>query len=122
MAFASTMTILLQEKSSGFGTRFIMPICSIQLTDEDLQFLEEQVSSGFYRNTSEAVGAGLRLLERKIQSDHDKLSTLRSLAEEAFADLDAGRGIPLHNEAEVADLIRRIGQAASTVPSSRRDA
>ena len=99
-----------------------MPMHHIQLTDEDHQFIEEQVASGFYHSPSDVLGAGLRLLERQAQSDREKLAVLRSLAEEAFADLDAGNGIHFENEEEIADWFRRIEEEIdSTVPPQPRD-
>ena len=95
-----------------------MPTHTVQLTDEDQKFIEDQVASGDYHNPSEVLGAGLRLLERQVQSDREKLAILRSMAEEAFADLDAGNGILLQNEQEVADWFRRLGQEVDAAQSS----
>ena len=99
-----------------------MPTHTVQLTDEDQKFIDDQVASGGYHNPSEVLGAGLRLLERQIQTDREKLTVLRSLAEEAFADLDAGNGIHFENEEEIADWFRRIGEEIdATGPPEPRD-
>lgn len=86
-----------------------MPTHWVELSEDEERFVNEQVSTGRYASASELLEAGLRLLEHQHHSDREKLSVLRSLAEESFQDLDAGHGVEIRNEVDLADLVRRIG-------------
>ena len=54
-----------------------MPTRNINLTDRLDSFLTRQIESGRYKNASEIVRAGLRLLERQEQEDAARLEALR---------------------------------------------
>jgi toxin ParE1/3/4 len=90
-----------------------MPTRNINLTDHLDRFVEEQVEVGRYRNVSEVMRAGLRLLEQQTREEHGKLELLRSLASEAFEQLDQGQGIELSTERQLAAFIGRIGRRAA---------
>lgn len=94
-----------------------MPIQSIELTDHQLRFVEEQVGTGRYENASEVLRAGLRLLEQQSQSEAEKLELLRKLAAEGFQSLDQGGGLEISSEIELRETIARIGRR-SAVPSA----
>jgi hypothetical protein len=57
--------------------------------------------------------AGLRLLEKQIREDEEKLTLLRKLAAEAFDELDRGEAIMIEGEDALADFIRGIGRRAA---------
>jgi antitoxin ParD1/3/4 len=55
----------------------------VNLTEHLDRFVEHQVEGGKYRNASEVMRAGLRLLEQQSREDGEKLKLLKSLAAEA---------------------------------------
>jgi antitoxin ParD1/3/4 len=91
-----------------------MPTRNINLTDHFDQFVADEIEAGRYRNASEVLRAGLRLLELQKQEEREKLKLLRSLASEAFTQLDQGRGIEIRGERQLANLARRIGRRAAS--------
>ena len=94
-----------------------MPTRNISLTDHFDQFVDAQVTSGRFKNASEVMRAGLRLLEEQARQEQEKLALLRSLASECFRELDQGQGTPIEGEQELAEFIRQIGRrAAEQVP------
>ena len=81
-----------------------MPTRNIVLTDHQAAFVNRLVESGRYQNASEALRAGLRLLEREeneIKALRNQLST--GLAQARAGDLADGSG---------EDAIRRVFAAA----------
>ncbi|SOC24600.1 type II toxin-antitoxin system ParD family antitoxin [Thalassospira xiamenensis] len=55
-----------------------MPTRNINLTDHYAQYVENALTSGRYKNASEVVRAGLRLLERQESEDAAKIEALRA--------------------------------------------
>lgn len=90
-----------------------MPTRNVNLTDHYDAFVDELVTSGRFSNASEVIRAGLRLLEQQAYKDVEKLALLRSLASEAFDELDRGQGISIANEPRLADFIGQIGRRAT---------
>ncbi len=97
-----------------------MPTRNVNLTEHFDQFVAEEIEAGRYRNASEVMRAGLRLLEQQKREDHEKLKLLRSLASEAFEQLDQGQGIEIRSERQLASLVRRIGRSAASTAKRRR--
>ncbi len=92
-----------------------MPTRSIDLTDHLDKFAAEQVSAGRYQDISDVMRASLRLLEQQAREEQEKLSLLRSLADEAFGQLDQGQGIEFTNQGQLASYIGQIGHRAAQV-------
>jgi antitoxin ParD1/3/4 len=90
-----------------------MPTRNINLTDHYDRFVAQQVTGGTYSNASEVMRAGLRLLEQQTREEREKLALLRSLAAEAFQQLDQGQGIAIGGERELARVIGRMGRGAA---------
>ncbi len=90
-----------------------MPTRNVNLTDHYNEFVEGLIGSGRYKNASEVMRAGLRLLERETKEDEERLAALRALAAEGFDALDRGEGTTLEGEGQVEDFIRGIGERAS---------
>ncbi|MGE3819085.1 MAG: type II toxin-antitoxin system ParD family antitoxin [Isosphaeraceae bacterium] len=90
-----------------------MPTRDVNLTDHYDHFVENLIASGRYKNASEVMRAGLRLLERESKEDAEKLAVSRGLASEAFAALDRGEGTRLEGDQELADFIGAIGRRAA---------
>jgi antitoxin ParD1/3/4 len=90
-----------------------MPTRNINLTDHYDRFVEQQIAAGRFANASEVLRAGLRLLEQQAREDREKLRLLRSLAAEAFAELDQGEGIEIGDADQLRDVIARAGRQAA---------
>ena len=90
-----------------------MPTRNINLTDHYDHFVHNQIAVGRYKNASEVLRAGLRLLEQQAKEDEEKLAAIRGLAGEAFASLDRGEGTTLEGDQQLADFIARIGRRAA---------
>ncbi|CDZ56134.1 type II toxin-antitoxin system ParD family antitoxin [Neorhizobium galegae] len=76
-------------------------MAEIHLSDEDRDFIEEQVKAGIYKDADEVVAAGLRLLGSK----EGKLVELQRLIQEGIDDVEAGR---VHHYASGEDLLNDI--------------
>jgi len=96
-----------------------MPTSHVNLTDHHHHFVQSMVASGRYKNASEVLSAGLRLLEQEAKEDELKLSALRGLASEAFDALDRGEGTTLEGEQQLADFISRLGRRVANRARSR---
>ena len=96
-----------------------MPTRNVNLTDRFDRFVGDEIDSGRYRNASEVLRAGLRLLEQQTREDEEKLALLRSLASDAFAQLDQGHGVEISGKRQLADF---VGRSAAAPPSGLRDA
>lgn len=90
-----------------------MPKRNVNLTDHYNQFVEQLIDSGLYKDASEVMRAGLRLLERETLGDDEKPAALRTPAAEGFDALDRGDGTTLESEREVVDFIETIGKRAA---------
>jgi antitoxin ParD1/3/4 len=90
-----------------------MPSRNINLTDHFDEFVAAQIEPGEYRNASEVMRAALRLLEQQTLEEKQKLALLKTLADEAFREIDQGRGIELRSPREIAEFIEELGESAS---------
>jgi antitoxin ParD1/3/4 len=90
-----------------------MPTRNINLTDHYDRFVDEQVEAGRFKNASEVLRAGLRLLEQQARTDEQKLAVLRKLAADGFRSLDQGEGVSVSSEAGLRKTVARIGRRAA---------
>lgn len=90
-----------------------MPTRNINLTEHFDQFVEELVGAGRYKNASEVLRAGLRLLEQQTQTEEEKLRLLKKLATDGFRSLDQGQGLSVASESELRGAIAKIGRRAA---------
>jgi antitoxin ParD1/3/4 len=67
-----------------------VPTRNLVLTDHQSAFVDALVASGRYQNASEALRAGLRLLE----ADEATLAALRTRLSRGLAEADAGQFAP----------------------------
>ena len=99
-----------------------MPTKNVNLTEHYSEFVDQLVASGRYKNASEVVRDGLRLLELKTSEGEQKLALLRSLAVEGFGQIDQGQGIELPTQQRLSAHIATLGrQAARTVDLRKSD-
>lgn len=90
-----------------------MPTRNINLTEHYDRFVEELVGAGRYKNASEVLRAGLRLLEQETQTEEEKLTLLKKLAADGFRSLDQGQGLSVASESELRSAIAKIGNRAA---------
>lgn len=90
-----------------------MPTRNVSLTDHFDSFISAGVEAGRYSNASEAVGAGLRLLEQQEQQDEEKLETLRDAIREGVDEIDRGEGIQFASIDDLADYVHALGEEVS---------
>ena len=67
-----------------------MPTQNVNLSEQQVTFIRKRIEQGSYRNASEILRAGLRLLEQQEKQDQLKLKRLRRLATAAFDEIDRG--------------------------------
>lgn len=70
-----------------------MAVRSVDLTEHFEAFIDNGVQSGRFKDSSEVVREGLRLLEREEARDRAKLEWLRGAVAEGVATLDRGEGV-----------------------------
>jgi antitoxin ParD1/3/4 len=68
-----------------------MPTQNVNLSQEHAEFIRQSIDGGEYRNVSEVVRAGLRLLKNEQAEERLKLRVLRRLATQAFDEIDQGK-------------------------------
>jgi antitoxin ParD1/3/4 len=93
---------MLNKRRSGMPTR------NVNLTPHYDDFIADGIKAGRYSNASEAVRAGLRLLEQQEQEDRAKIEWLRGTAQEAFAALDQGEGLSLSSAEDIDALVNGV--------------
>jgi antitoxin ParD1/3/4 len=96
-----------------------MPTRNINLTDHLDDFVSQEINAGRYRNASEVMRAGLRLLELRTREDEEKLAALQKIAADGFRQLDQGEGVELRGRRELAAYIGRLGRPEKK-PAKRR--
>jgi antitoxin ParD1/3/4 len=97
-----------------------MPTRNINLTEHFDTFVAKEIETGRYRNASEVMRAGLRLLEQQKHEDREKLKILRSLASEAFDQLDQGQGLEVRSGRQLSSIVRSLRTRESTKSVRRR--
>lgn len=96
-----------------------MPTRNIDLNSHDDRFVEKQIASGRFKDASEVMREGLRLLEQQTAADREKLAALRGIATEAFDELDRGEGTIIDGPTNLAQHIADLGRNAANQASRR---
>jgi antitoxin ParD1/3/4 len=86
---------------------------NISLTEHYSELVDSLVSSGKYKNASEVVREGLRLLEQRTTEDERRIELLQQLATEGFRQLDQGEGVRLKTSNQVSAHISKLGRQAA---------
>lgn len=87
-----------------------MPTRNINLTDHYAQYLEKALASGRYKNASEVVRAGLRLLEREEAEDAAKIEALRAAFKEGEDAYRRGDFAVLKGDADIDGMFDEIAE------------
>jgi antitoxin ParD1/3/4 len=72
------------------GNNNPMPTKNVNLSPQQADFVQRSIRAGQYRNASEVVRAGLRMLEHQSHQDKLKIDALRRVANSAFEQFDKG--------------------------------
>ena len=86
---------------------------NVNLTQHYSDFVDHLIASGRYKNASEVLRAGLRLLEQSTTEEEHKLAMLRNLAAEGFEQIDQGQGIELPSQKRLSSHIAKLGRGAA---------
>jgi antitoxin ParD1/3/4 len=97
-----------------------MPAKNVNWTEHYSQFVDHLVASGKYKNASEVLRAGLRLLEQSTAEEEQKLALLRRLAAEGFQQIDQGQGIDLPSQQRLSARIAKLGRQAAKTARRRK--
>jgi antitoxin ParD1/3/4 len=93
-----------------------MPTQNVNLSDQQAKFIRQSVDGGDYRNASEVVRAGLRLLKQQQESERLKLRRLRQIARQAFDEIDQG-DFELVDPKDLDEFIEKIDSKSRTSKS-----
>ena len=97
-----------------------MPTRNVNLTESFDDFITKEIEAGRYRNASEVMRAGLRLLPQQTAEDVAKLASLRRLAKAGLDQLDQGRGIEFTTAADLMKHVESLGSGKPSRPARRR--
>ena len=86
-----------------------MPTRNVNLTDHYSDFIDESIAAGRFSNASEAVRAGLHLLERQAAEDRAKIEWLRGAAQQGIDALDRGHYKVVRSRPEIGPFVRSAG-------------
>jgi antitoxin ParD1/3/4 len=89
-----------------------MPTRNVNLTDHYDKFLKANIAEGRFSNASEAVRAGLHLLERQQAEDKAKLEWLRGAIQQGVDEIERGEYTTLGSPAEIDRFIDEIHEEA----------
>ena len=67
-----------------------MPTQNVNLPDFQAKFIQKRIKAGRYKNASEVVRAGLRLLEQHEAENALKLQAMQMAIKEGFSAIDQG--------------------------------
>ena len=80
----------------------------VELNPAFEKLVQEKVESGLYRDADEVVRDALRLLDRQIRIDEEKLEALRAAVQLGVDDVEAGRYIEMSSEEELDALFESL--------------
>lgn len=95
-----------------------MPTRNVVITDRQAKLIDKLVADGEYQNASEALRAGIQLLEQQRAERKAKLKALRDAIQVGIDDIEAGRYHELRSSAE----LRRFMKGVADEARSRRRA
>jgi len=85
-----------------------MPARKVVVTDRQAEMIDRLVQSGRYRNASEVLREGLRLLQQRDAEDEARLIALREAARVGIEDIEAGRYTTLETPDEIRQHVARL--------------
>jgi antitoxin ParD1/3/4 len=98
-----------------------MPTQNVNLTEHQSALIHRLMDEGRYKNASEVVRAGLRLLECQEEEERLKLERLRAEVQKGVDDLENGRYVEVSNREEIDALFEKIRSDARRLLASRQE-
>jgi antitoxin ParD1/3/4 len=89
-----------------------MPNRNINLTERSEQLIDDLVASGRFRNATEVLEEGLRLIEDRDAQEAEKLEALREAARTGLADFEAGRYVRFESPEELDRYLDELAERA----------
>ncbi len=93
-----------------------MPSRNINLTEHYDGYVAEALASGKYKNASEVVRAGLRLLERQDAEDAAKLEALRASVREGIHAYERGDYVAMNAPEDIDRFFDEIAAEGNAAP------
>ena len=93
-----------------------MPTRNINLTDHNEAYLAKAMESGRFKNASEIVRAGLRLLEFQGEQEQAKIEALRDAFKEGEDAYARGEYTTHENDADIDSFFDNLALEESRVP------
>jgi len=90
-----------------------MSMQQLELSEQDADYVRRCVSEGRYKDASEVVAAGLRLLEEREEEERLHLERLRAEVKKGMDDLEAGRYTEVNSPEELQALFEKIRREAT---------
>jgi antitoxin ParD1/3/4 len=87
-----------------------MPTRNVVLTDHQVQYVEQLVSSGRYQNANEVLHEGLRLVAWQESIDTTRLQALRDAVRLGEADIAAGRFDSFNSPEELGQYLAQLAE------------
>ncbi|HEY0797488.1 MAG TPA: type II toxin-antitoxin system ParD family antitoxin [Acidisarcina sp.] len=85
-----------------------MPTRNVNLTKHYDSFIESSIATGRFSNASEAVRAGLHLLEQEEAENLARIEWLRGAAQQGLEAIERGEFTVLHSPAEIKKHVHRL--------------
>lgn len=85
-----------------------MPTEHVDLSDRQAEFIRISIESGLFKDASEIIRAGLRLLEQQCAEDEAKLEALRRIAKESVKAFERGE-FTTYSVDSMRDRLKSIG-------------
>ena len=98
-----------------------MPTRNVVLTDRQEALVTRLVDTGRYKNASEVVREGLRLIERREAEDNLRLKAMREAVDIGIADIRAGRFHDFDTTRSLRDHLSALTDEALVCQSPRAD-
>lgn len=98
-----------------------MPTRNVVLTDRQEALVTRLVDSGRYKNASEVVREGLRLIERREAEDDLRLKAMREAVDIGIADIRAGRFQDFDTTGSLRDHLSALTDEVLVCQSPRAD-
>jgi len=97
-----------------------MPTRNVDPTDTQERLIEALVQSGRYRNASDVLKEGLRLVESREREEVHKLDALRAAIDAGLDALDRGEGREFPSSVELIDYLKSLGAKTRASFSERK--